>query len=53
VAVAAQAIQILTMNRALIFEMKAYICGHIIKKLLTQILLYISGLSNIIFLQDD
>jgi len=53
VAVAAKATQILTTNFALISQMKAHICGYIIKLLLTQIPYYIFGLSNIIFLQDD
>ena len=53
VAVATKAIQILNTNLALIFQMKAHICGHIIKELLTQIPCYIFGLSKIIFLQDN
>jgi len=43
-AVAAQATQILTTNLVLIFRMKAHICGHIIKQLLTGIPCYIFGL---------
>jgi hypothetical protein len=52
VAVAAQATQILTTNLVLIFQLKAHICGHIIKTVIDRNTL-LHFWSHIIFSQDD